>query len=219
MGLFQQIGVLLQKDVLLELRSKYAISGILLYVCSTLFIVNIAFQNVQRESWNTLFWIIVLFASVNAILKSFLQENSSRQLYYYTLVNPLAIIISKFIYNIGLLLVLSLLTWAAFSFFAGSPVENNWQFFLALFLGSAGFAITFTFISAISAKADHSATLIAILGFPLVIPILITLIKISANAIGILQDTGIGKDVMILVAIDLLLLSMAFVLYPFLWRD
>lgn len=219
MSLFQEIRTLIGKDLLLELRSRYAIGGILLYVFSTIFIVYAAFVNVQPQTWNALFWIIILFASVNAILKSFVQENSSRQLYYYSLVSPVAVILSKIIYNILLLLVLNLLTWLAFSFVAGNPVKDSAQFFLAIFLASVGFSITFTFISAISSKADNSATLMAILSFPLVIPILLTLIKMSANVLRLIQDTGINKDILILVAIDLILLGMAFVLYPFLWRD
>lgn len=219
MNLFREIKTLIAKDLLLELRSRYAIGGILLYVFSTIFIVYTAFLNVQPQTWNALFWIIILFASVNAILKSFVQENSNRQLYYYSLVSPVAVILSKIVYNIILLLVLNLLTWLAFSFVAGNPVENSGQFFLALFLGSVGFSITFTFVSAISSKADNNATLMAILSFPLIIPILLTLIKMSANAVGFLQDTGINKDILILLAIDLMLLGMALVLYPFLWRD
>lgn len=219
MNLIREIKTLISKDLLLEWRSRYAIGGILLYVFSTIFIVYTAFINVQPQTWNAVFWIIVLFASVNAILKSFVQENSSQQLYYYSLVSPLAVILSKIIYNILLLLVLNLLTWLALSFVAGNPVRDFAQFFLAIFLGSVGLSITFTFISAISSKANNNATLMAILSFPLIIPILLTLIKMSANALRLVQDTGIQKDIIILFAIDLILLGMAFVLYPFLWRD
>ncbi len=219
MGIINQIGSLLAKDTRLELRSSYAISGILLYVFSTIFIVYTAFRKVQPDAWNALFWIIILFASVNAVAKSFVQENSARQLYYYSLANPIAIILSKVLYNILLLLALSLLTWLGFSFVAGNPVKDTWQFFTALLLGSVGFSITLTFISAISSKAGSNATLMAILSFPLIIPIILTLIKLSANALRLIQDTGVQKDILILVAIDLLLLAVALVLFPFLWRD
>lgn len=219
MSLVKEILILLRKDIRLELRNSYAISGILLYVFSTIFIVYMAFQKVQPDVWNALFWIIILFAAISAIVKSFVQENSSRQLYYYSLVGPIAVIISKFIYNILLLFLLSLLTWVSFSVVAGNPVKDTAQFFLALFLGSVGFSITFTFIAAISSKADNNATLMAILSFPLVIPILLTLIKLSANALRLMQDTGVDKDILILASIDLLLLAMALVLFPFLWRD
>lgn len=211
--------VLLRKEILLEWRMKYALSGILLYVFSTIFIVYTAFIRLEPNVWNTLFWIITLFASVNAIVKSFVQENSARQLYYYSLANPIAILLSKIIYNAVLLLLLSVLCWIGLSIVAVNPVKDTGQFVGAIFLASVGFSITFTFVSAISAKADNSATLMAILSFPLVIPILMTLIKISANALRLLNDTSVYKDVLTLVGIDLLLLGLALVLYPFLWKD
>jgi len=219
MNLFKETNFLLRKEFTLEWRQKYAISGILLYVLSTVFIVYISFIKVAPPIWNVLFWIIVLFASVNAIAKSFVQESGKRQLYYYQLANPTAILLSKIIYNSLLLLFLSSLAFAAFGFVAGNPVKDSGQFFGVLLLGSLGFSITFTFISAIAAKANNSSTLMVILGFPLIIPILMTLVKISANALRLIQDTGVSKDAMILVAIDLILGALALVLFPFLWRD
>ncbi len=219
MTLLKEIAFLLRKEVLIELRQKYAIGGILLYVISTVFIVYMAFVNVNAMAWNTLFWIVMLFASVNAVAKSFVQESGNRQLYYYTLTNPTAIILSKILYNVILLLVISLLAYGAFSLVAGNPVRRTGQFVTALFLGSVGLSIAITFVSAIAAKANNSGTLMAILSFPIVIPILMTLIKISANALGLLTDTSISKDILILLAIDGILLAMAFVLFPFLWRD
>lgn len=221
MNFFQQIGILLRKEIVLELRMGYAISGILLYVLSTVFIVYAAFfQGVNNAMlWVTLFWIIMLFASVNAIVKSFVQENGARQLYYYSLMDPLAVVIAKMAYNIVLLLFLSLLTWAAMAFIVGNKIAEFSAFLLAIFLGSVGFSILFTFVAAISSKADNNSTLLAILSFPLVIPILMTLIKLSVSATGMLEDTGLIKDIGILIAIDLVLAGLSLVLYPFLWRD
>ncbi len=217
--MLKEIFFLLKKDLTLEWRQKYAISGILLYVFSTVFVVYTSFIRVQPNVWNVLFWIILLFASVNAIVKSFVQENGNRQLYYYQLANPTAVILSKIIYNSLLLLLLSFLTYGLFSLVVGNPVKDYTQFFIALLLGSLGFAITFTFVSAISAKANNSATLMAVLSFPIIIPIIMTLVKISANALRLLNDTSVSKDMLILVAIDVILVSMAFILFPYLWKD
>lgn len=219
MQLMKEITMLLRKDMILEWRQKYAISGILLYVLSTVFIVYTASVEIKAPTWNILFWIIILFASVNANAKSFMQENSTRQLYYYSLVNPTAVIISKIIYNTVLLLVLSLLCFFVFGVIAGNPVKDVPMFLLILLLGSMGFSISFTFISAIAAKAHNSATLMTILSFPVVIPILMTLIKLSAIALRLIQDTSVWKDVLILVGIDFLLIGLCLILFPFLWRD
>ena len=221
MNLTKEIFFLIKKEILLEWRQKYAISGIILYVFSTVFIVYFSFLSDELPGaiWSAFFWIIVLFASTNAVAKSFVQENSHRQLYYYTLANPIAIIVSKIVYNTALLFLLTILSFVVFSFVAGNPVQEFWQFFVAMFLASVGFSICFTFISAISAKANNSSTLMAILGFPLIIPILLELIKLSRNALGMMTDTSINKDILILLAIDLILGALSFMLFPYLWRD
>ena len=75
MNLFSQVKFLIHKEIVLEWRSKYAFNGILLYVISTVFVCFLAFKAIQPITWNALFWIIMLFASVNAITKSFVQES------------------------------------------------------------------------------------------------------------------------------------------------
>ncbi len=219
MNTFQEIWFLFRKELTLEFRQKYAISGILLYVFSTIFVVYTSTFDAGPKQWNILFWIIVLFASVNTAAKSFVQESGTRQLYYYSLVNPVAIIISKMLYNTLLLLALNFLAYGVFSLVLGSPVRDLQLFFIAIFLASLGFSITFTFISAISSKADNSASLMAILGFPIVIPIVMELVKVSQNALPGTFDSAINEDIMILLAIDLMLGGAALMLFPFLWRD
>ncbi len=219
METIRQIPALIAKEFLLEWRSKYALGGVLLYVLSTVFIVYNGFIRVAPPVWNVLFWIMTLFTSVNAVTKSFSAENGNRQLYYYTLADPSAVIFSKIIYNSLLLILLNVLTYFAFSLVAGDPVRDKGLFYLAILLGSIGMAVTFTFISAIANKARNSATLMAILGFPVIIPILVSLIKISANALGVITDTSVGQDIMTLLAIDAILLALAYILFPFLWRD
>jgi heme exporter protein B len=218
MTIFQEIIFHIRKEAMLEWRQKYAIGGILLYVSTTVFLVYLSFVKMQPEVWNVLFWIISLFASVNAVVKSFIQENSARQLFYYQLSNPIAVIFSKIIYNIIILLILNLLAFSTLALMVGYPVLSTPQYFLAIMLGSIGFSITFTFISAIAAKAQNAATMMAILSFPVIIPILISVIKVSKDAIW-KTDMTWSKDIINLGAIDLILLGLCFLLFPFLWRD
>lgn len=211
---------LLRKDMRLEYRQRYALGGILLYVLSTVFVVYATLgQEVGGAVWAALFWIIVLFASVNAIAKSFVQEGSERQLYYYFLASPSAIIAAKIAYNTLLLLVVSFLALGVFSVVLGFPVKHVSLFMWIVFWGSLGFSIAFTFISAIAAKAQQSATLMAVLSFPVVIPILLMLLRLSKIAIGLMTDTAYMRDFVILVSVDAILLAMVFLLFPLLWRD
>lgn len=216
---FRMLFPLLRKEFLLEFRQRYAISGIVLYVFSMVFVVYIASIKVQPQVWNILFWLIVLFASINAVVKSFVQESGARQIYYYQIADPAMILLSKIVYNTVLLLALSLLAFGAYSVVAGNPVKDMGLFMLVLLLGSIGFGISFTFIASISAKANNSATLMAILSFPVILPILLTLVRLSAIALRLIQDTSYQRDIINLLAIDVILLTLGFVLFPYIWRD
>jgi heme exporter protein B len=217
--MLNQFLTLLRKEFLLEFRQRYAISGIVLYVFSMIFVVYVASIKVAAPVWNILFWLIVLFASINAVVKSFVQESGARQLYYYQVTNPTMLLLAKIMYNTLLLLVLSSLSFVIYSVVAGNPVKDFALFSLVLLLGSFGFSISFTFIASIAAKANNSATLMAILSFPIILPILMTLMRLSAIALRLIQDTSYMRDIANLLAIDTILITLTFVLFPYVWRD
>ena len=210
---------LFRKELLLEWRQRYAIGSIVLYVVSTVFIVYASFQNIKAPAWNALFWIIQLFAAVNAVAKSFVQESGKRQLYYYSLAHPLHLIAAKVVYNTLLLFLLAVLAFATMTVFVSNPVVEPAIFWGAVALGSLGFAAAFTFVSAIATKTGNSGTMMAILSFPVIIPLLLSLLKVSTAAIGLTQDTALYKDFLILGSIDAILLALIYLLFPFLWRD
>ncbi len=216
----KQVWALLRKELQLEWRQRYAIGGILLYVVATVVVVYMSLgQAVGGAVWGALFWVVILFASVNAVAKSFMQENQERQLYYYLLASPSAIIVSKTLYNVGLLQLISLLAWGVFVVVLGYPIVQSVLFGLTVFLGALGFAIAFTFVSAIAAKAQQSATLMAILSFPVIIPILLVLLRLTKIAANLMVDTAYYQDVVMLLSIDAILFSLVLILFPYLWRD
>ncbi|MEZ4928383.1 MAG: heme exporter protein CcmB [Saprospiraceae bacterium] len=219
MNSWNTLVTLLKKEFLLEYRQRYAISGIVLYVFSMVFVVFVASVKVQPQVWNILFWLIVLFASINAVVKSFVQESGARQIYYYQLADPSMLLLAKIVYNTLLLFVLSVLAFFTYSLIAGNPVKDPALFALVLLLGSVGFSIAFTFIAAIAAKANNGATLMAILSFPVILPILLTLMRLSSISLRLIQDTAYYRDLLNLLAIDGILITLTFILFPFIWRD
>jgi len=211
---------LIKKEAQLEFRQKYALGGILLYVISTTFVCYLSFRSiVDIPTWNALYWIIVLFASVNAIAKSFTQESVGKLLYLYTLTNPRAIVISKIIYNSGLLIVLTLATTLFYSLFLGNVIGDLAQFIIVAIAGSMGLASVLTLVSAIAAKTNNNVSLMAILSFPIILPLLITIIHASKNAIDDLGWSVNGKYIIVLLALNALISALSYLLFPYLWRD
>ena len=220
MQLAQQVKHLIKKEIILEWRSKYALNGVLLYVVSTVFVCFMSFQVVEKLTWNALFWIIMLFASINAIAKSFLQESRGRQLYIYTLVSPAALIIAKTIYNSLLMMLLTVIALAFYSLvFEPSKDIDILMYLVAAVLGSLSFATIFTMVSAIASKTGNGGMLMAILSFPVIIPVLIVLIKFAKNAIDGLDRSVSLDEIGLLAVINVIVMTVALLLFPYLWRD
>lgn len=217
--LFTQIKYLIAKEVKLEMRNKYALGGILIYVVSTVFVSYLCFkQIINPATWNALFWIILLFASINAVAKSFINETSGRTLYLYTLTGPQAVILSKIIYNSLLLIVLSGLCLFTYTLFIGNLIQDSGLFLLTLFLGSLGFSSLLTMVSAIASKTSNNFTLMAILSLPIMLPLLMVLIKLSKNAIDGLELWD-WNSLLILMFLNVIIVSLSYLLFRYLWRD
>ncbi|MEZ5013028.1 MAG: hypothetical protein R2794_01925 [Chitinophagales bacterium] len=74
-------------------------------------------------------------------------------------------------------------------------------------------------ISAIAGKASNSGTLMAILSFPMLIPVLIILIRITLKAIAANDGAANAQDLLYLTGLNILIIGMALILFPYLWRD
>ncbi len=214
-----RIFALIKKDILLETRQQYTLYGVLLYVASTIFVVYLSMDKPEDTTWNGLFWVIQLFVCINAVAKSFLAESRGRMLYFYSIAGAVDFVLSKLLFNILLMMVMSLLSLAIFSVLLGNPLENALQFVFITCLGGMSLSLVFTFLAAIAAKAQQQAALMAIMGFPIIIPQLLLLMKISTSAFSSVIQAGWWQMVFLLVGLDLMVVALAVILFPFLWKD
>lgn len=213
------IGICLH-DLRMERRRKYAFGGILLYVASAVFITYLAFLGtLDAPVWNALFWIILLFAAVNASAKSFMAESSGRMLYYYFTVTPRAFILGKTIYNSSLLLLVGTLCYLLFIILHDHPLQTPGLFLMALFLGSIGISGILTLMSAIASKSGYNFTLMSILSFPLLLPMMLMLIRLTTFSISGLEFSQGWKYLVSLLSLDALVLSLSYLLFPYLWKE
>ena len=219
MTLYLQVKRLIKKELLLEWRSKYALNGVLLYVVSTIFVCFLSLRSVNPITWNALFWIIMLFASINAVSKSFLQESKGRQLYIYTIASPLALIISKTIYNVLLMMLLTVTALCFYMLVFDYVPADLGLYIVATLLGSLSFSTIFTMVSAISSKAGNGGMLMAILSFPVIIPVLVILIKLTKNAIDGLDRSVSIDEIGLLLVVNVLVMAVSLLLFPYLWRE
>lgn len=75
-------------------------------------------------------------------------------------------------------------------------------------------------LAAIASKALQQASLMAILGFPLILPQLMMLVRLSKTAFGEIFRDGIPFQMIgLLLAFDALMIILSVILFPFLWKD
>ena len=214
----RHIYTLIKKDLLLEVRQQYSFYGILLYIMATIFVLYMTIREPEPKVWNGLFWVIQLFICINAVAKSFLQETRGRMLYFYSIVNPRDFILAKLVFNSVLMLLMSFLSILLFSLFLGNPVQKVLPFIGLVLLGGWSLSLVFTFLSAIAAKAQQNAAIMAILGFPIIIPQLMLLMQLANTVFS--DKTGIAfSTLLLIVALDVLVVMLAIILFPFLWKD
>ncbi len=208
-----------QKELSIDFRQKYAVGGIFLFAATVVYLIFKAYNVINPREWTILIWIIMLFVGLSAIVKSFLQEKKETYLYYYTLFDPTELLIAKLLYNFIFLLKLLIIIIGLLYFFSGYPVRDNQLFFSGALLGLLGMSIIYTFVSIISSSDASNSTLMSILALPLVLPILLLLLKITAVSAGLMADTSVWEDVGLLLGIDSILLGAVLMLFPGLWRN
>jgi len=217
MDFFSGLFMLIRKEFILEFRMKYALNSLILYAFSCVYICYLAYEgHMNYESWNALFWIIFVFASVNAISKAFVQEGAERHAYYYFILKPRQLILARMIYNSLLLLFLSMISFLFFSIFMGSISINPFFFLAGLILGSLGFSAILSLVASIASAGNNRFSLMAVLSFPLVLPLMIMLINMNATPDDTQHMLGFS---MALLLFDVIVWVLSSVLFPYLWKE
>jgi len=216
----QQFIALLKKEFLIEFRQRAALGGVLLYVVATVFISALSFNKlISPTAWNALFWIIFLYAAITICGRSFIRETQGAALNNYLIYKPLLFMAAKLVYNFIFLCLTSIVTLFFYSWFIGYPVQNAVLFLLLLFMASLGFSAVLTLMSAIASRAENNFTLVSILSFPVLIPVLVLVLRIGRQAIDGLNWSVSTDFLLILGAINTICLVLSLLLFPYLWRS
>jgi len=211
---------LLKKEFITEFRYKISLNSIFLYLTSTVFIVYLIFNQLEElKSWVAIYWIILIFATTNASSNSFRHESGRQFYYYFGLVKAVPLILSKLIFNAILIEVIAFLAYGLIALLIGNPIENVSLFLVVIALGSLALSSILTLVAAIASKTSQNSSLTAILGFPILLPVLLTAIKAS-----LLSGLGFGWDecqtyLLSLVAINVIIFVLSLLLFPYLWRS
>jgi heme exporter protein B len=203
-----------------EVRNSNVLFSLGLYLVGVAYLIYLLSGSSTPDStWNTLLWIVVFFGSVQLAARSFEYESRDYFFYYQTLVGAGPTIVAKLIFNALYMLFLSSATWGLFAVFFGNPVYNTGLFALGLALGSIGFSVVLTLTSGIAERTKGNATLSAILAIPLLFPVLQLTSALNLQAIVGVSLADASNLLLSLIALDLGIGLLAYLLFPYLWQD
>jgi heme exporter protein B len=183
MTLLRQTLLLLRKDLLLELRRHESLMTMFFFGALLLFVFNFAFDLSPAEAAALappLLWLAFLFTGTLGLIQLFEAERSNRCL-DALLMAPLdrgALFLAKTCFNVTLMVLVELIVmplfWILFSIPSWQPLP---ALFLIVFLGTVGFCILGTILSAATLKARARELLLPLVLFPLMIPLILATIR------------------------------------------
>jgi heme exporter protein B len=219
----KEISALLHREWLMEVRSRSSVAGLLLYAVAAVYVVFLAAGKISSsEWWAAAIWSNGLFVAMNTTLRAFQTETTGVQIYLYTLASPRALILSKTLYYTLLVSLLNTLSLLFFLLFFGSDLPqgaSHTAMFLSVLIGSASMASVLTFVSGLAYRASQGMSLLAVLGFPVLMPVLLSVVKMTQAAM--ISESVVSDSYAFAITIVLGALSwvLSVVMFPYLWRD
>ncbi len=221
----RQLSAVVWKDALLELRTRERVAsmGAFAVLAAVLFNYSIDTTLVRPQDVAAgLVWMTIVFGGLLGIGRTFHLEAQDDAL-QGVLMSPApkdAIFLGKTLANFVLLFLVSLLVLGVFTIFFDLDLGSNpGGLVLALGLGALGFVSLGTLFAAVTAGTRMGETLLPILVFPLLVPMVIYGVGATSRLLADRPMVEIAGNLRMLAAFALAALAMGAVLFRFVVED
>lgn len=211
------------KDWKSELRTRYAINALAMFILVTISVIlfSIGQEKINEYLTGGLLWVVIFFSAMSGLSRAFVsEEERGTTMTLQFLASPSNIFSGKLLFNVLLVFLMNLAITFLFVVLFDSFTIGNWSLFMTAFIfGNFGIAISSTIIAAIISKASSKGTLYPVLSFPILLPLILTLLELTKFAIDgeTVGDSYI--ELMVLVSYDVIMLTAAYMLFDFIWKD
>jgi len=223
MNWFNGAWAVFEKELRLELRSRYALNMLFMFVLSSLLLMAFAIgqDSVSTRMQSALVWIVILFAASIGLGRSFVAEEERGTVLLLQLNVPGSqVYAGKLVFNYLLLLAVNAVAVGIFTIMLDLKISVPLLMIASLVLGSLGLAGATTLLSAIIARTSNQGPLLPVLLFPLLIPLLLSVVSASRNAlVGGAGFEGSGADLSTLVGFAGVVITASFLLFDFVWNE
>ena len=211
-----------KKDFKSELRTRYVINALVMFVLVSISIIRFSLgdEKIDNEILTGLLWVVIFFTSASGLSRTFVKEEEKETSSALKLsMNYHGVFIGKAVFNFMLSFSLNILILILFVAVTDYRILNIGGFLLIMVLGNFGLVGASTVIAAIISKANSKATLYPVLSFPVLIPLLISVINASKLASLGVEVQHFGDDIIILLSYSVVVITASLMLFKFIWED
>jgi heme exporter protein B len=211
------------KDTRSELRTRYAINALVMFVVTTVSIIlfSLGGEGASAEVLSGMLWVVIFFAAMSGLARTFvMEEERATSMTLQLMAPPGAVFFGKLLFNLVLSLGLTTLTVLLYMLLVNGFVIQTWSLFLlTTFLGSVGLAAASTIIAAIIARANTKGTLYPVLSFPILLPLLLTVMNATRLAVEGEPFGEAGGEFQILISYIAVVVTTSYLLFEYIWKD
>jgi len=211
-----------RKDLRTELRSRYAVNALLMFVLSALLLVLFAVGDATlgERLQSALLWIVVLFSASIGLGRSFVAEEEGGTVLLLQLNTRASMVFAgKLLFNLLLVVVLTTVTVGTFLVLLGVTIRSPGLFVVTLGLGAVGLSGATTLLAALIARAARSGPLLPVLLLPILTPLLLSVVGATRMAIVGRVWTEAQDELLTLVGFAGTTVTAAFLLFDYVWTD
>ena len=214
---------LMSKDVRSELRTRYALNALLMFVVTSVATILFALREDQAspEILAGMYWVVIFFSAMSGLARVFVsEEEKGTALTLQLIASPTVVYVGKLLFNCALTLLLTLAVTVLYLVAFPGFVVGSFSIFAATWLlGSLGFASAATIIAAIIARANTRGTLYPVLSFPILIPLLMTVMRSTIRALADEPFANALGEIQVLVSYLLVMTAGSYLLFEYVWKD
>ncbi len=211
------------KDWRSELRTRYAVSALLMFVVTTISIIlfSLGSEGASSDALSGMLWVVVFFAAMSGLSRTFvMEEERGTTLTLQLLASPGAVFFGKLVFNLVLVTAVNAVTVVLYAaFINGFVIRTMSIFVVTVILGSTGFAAAATVIAAIIARANTKGTLYPVLSFPIVLPLLLSVIEATRKASEGAFFSEASGEFQLLISYIIVVVVASSMLFEFIWKD
>lgn len=211
------------KDLKSELRTRYALNALLMFVVVTISMILFATAGevISGELLSGLLWVVIFFSAMSGLSRTFVSEEDRGTVIFLQLAaRPSVVYFGKLLFNLVLILGVNFFVVIAYLLtMEGFKIKSFDVFLAGLILGSFGLASASTIIAAIIAKANVKGTLYPVLSFPVLLPLLITTINMTQLSIEGAKFVETFGHLRILFSYFAVVVIASYLLFDYIWKE